>query len=61
MSKKKTKLENWKVTKDARVGQGFSDARGDSYREKPGIPKNNGLNVHNDPASLKDKENTYKK
>ncbi len=39
---------------DAREGQGFNDARGDSFRQRPDIPRHNGLNINNDPTSKRD-------
>ncbi len=35
----------------SKEGQGFNDARGE-FPDKKDIPKNNGQNVNNDPATL---------
>ena len=40
--------------KDLKIGQGFSDVRGEIRDDLP-IPKGNGLNVNNDPAHQKQK------
>jgi len=47
--------------KDLKVGEGFSETRGDSFRQIPGVPKHNGLNVNNDPEHQRQKEQEKKK
>ena len=54
--KPKKKLEDGK---DPKIGQGFNDARGD-FPDHYDVPKNNGLNVNNDPAHQREKEEEKK-
>lgn len=45
---------------DLKIGKGFGDARG-HFLEEPGILKHNGLNVNNDPAHVRQKEEEKKR
>jgi len=40
---------------DPKVGEGFSDSRG-YIPEKGPIPKNNGLNINNEPRGMRERE-----
>jgi len=45
---------------DPKVGEGFNDARGYIPEEGP-IPKNNGLNINNEPRGAKQREKEKEK
>ena len=43
------------ANKDPKVGEGFSDSRG-YIPEKGPIPKHNGLNINNEPQSMRERD-----
>jgi hypothetical protein len=54
--KEKIKKEK---SKDSKVGEGFSDARG--YIPEGPIAKNNGLNINNEPRGAEQREEEKQK
>ena len=48
------------LNKDPKVGEGFSDARGYIPELGP-IPKNNGLNINNEPQGVQQREKEKQK